>query len=70
MGLQGMGAKDVTCSTIYLEETGGGRERRDSQAEEREEQGRSGTQRLPCPQQDPTTTCVKEHEQRKWSSSH
>lgn len=39
------------------------------QAEEREEQGGSGTQRLTCPQQDPTT-CVKEHEQRKWSSSH
>ena len=69
-GVAGNRSQDVTCSTIYLEETGGGRERRDPQAEEREEQGRSGTQRLTCPQQDPMTTCVKEHGQRKWSSSH
>lgn len=68
--LWGMGAKGVTCSTNYLEETGGSRERRDPQAEVRGEQGRSGTQRLTCPQQEPTDDVCEGAWAKKVSSSH
>lgn len=66
----GNGSKRCHVQHYLLEETGGRRERRDPQAEARGEQGRSGTQRLTCPQQEPTDDVCEGAWAKKVSSSH